>query len=68
VEFPYVILGALSFGVVKSVNFVILYWYKSYLDLIGAGEHASLITTTNEIGKAIGGIALGYVSDKLNSR
>jgi len=70
VEFPYVYLSALSFGVVKGVNFGVLYWYEEYLAKVKFVPQSKIfmITTTNEIGKAIGGILLGYVSDKLNSR
>lgn len=54
----------------KGVNFGVLYWYEYYLanEVKMDPGNTSLITTVNEIGKAIGGILLGFFSDKMNSR
>jgi MFS family permease len=69
-SFPFVILGALSFGAAKGINFGLTYWLPDYLqnDIEVTDYQKPLIIDMGEIGKSLGGIWLGYVSDRIGSR
>ena len=69
--FPFVILGALSYGVVKGANFGILYYFPTYLrseEVNMEEKYVVYLSTVGEIAKALGGVWLGFASDKLKSR
>ena len=70
VSFPMVILGSLAFGAAKGINFGLTYWLPSVLQntFNVSGNNKPLIIDIGELGKSLGGIWLGYVSDKINSR
>lgn len=66
---PGVIPFSLSLAFVKLVGYAIIFWAPSYITHLGASpENAGYLSTFFDFGGVFGGIAAGWLSDKLNAR
>ena len=65
---PMLPLFVLGYCCVKSSNYGILFWLAYYLKQNNLSDIASSVSQTYEIGEVIGGLTLGMINDKWNTR
>ena len=66
---PGVIKYSLCYACVKSVNYTLFYWLTPLLEQTGYSKSVAYnITAMNDVGWIFGGLACGYLSDRMGSR
>lgn len=58
----------ISFCCIKGIIYGLLFWLPKYIHYKGMDAHSGFITSMIDIGGLIGGLALGYLSDKCRNR
>lgn len=66
---PGVIVYVVAFACVRSTGSGIMFWLPDYLKtVIGFGSQTASILASYEVGQLVGGILIGWMSDRLNRR